>query len=148
MSKFKVLLVDDEQDFLAVMGRRIESWGYEVTPACGGKEALEIIKRKGADLVVLDYMMPVMDGRELATKLQSLYPHIKCLFMSGYTADVIARHGVVDSGSHFIAKPYNVRSLTLNCCERIPLPRRSQEGVKRTVLKNSSKIAPNLSLRT
>ena len=54
MSKFKVLLVDDEQDFLAVMGRRIESWGYEVTPASGGKEALEVIKRKGADLVILD----------------------------------------------------------------------------------------------
>ena len=62
MPKFRVLLVDDEQDFLTVMGRRIESWDYDVIPVPGGKEALEAVKGGKADLVILDYMMPEMDG--------------------------------------------------------------------------------------
>ena len=145
-----ILLVEDEQNILEITSVMLELQGYTVLAANTPDEAIYLAGEHSdkIHLLVTDVVMPGMNGRELATKLQSLYPHIKCLFMSGYTADVIARHGVVDSGSHFIAKPYNVRSLTLNCCERIPLPRRSQEGVKRTVLKNSSKIAPNLSLRT
>jgi len=62
MSKLRVLLVDDEKDFLTVMSRRIESWDHEVIPVPGGKEALKAIKEKKADLVILDYMMPEMDG--------------------------------------------------------------------------------------
>jgi DNA-binding response OmpR family regulator len=52
-----------------------------------------------------------MNGRELATRLRALCPEIKCLFMSGYTANVIAHHGVLDEGVHFIQKPFSVREL-------------------------------------
>lgn len=62
MAKMRVLLVDDEQDFLTLMSRRIESWGYDVVPVSGGREALEAIKSGKADIVILDYMMPDMDG--------------------------------------------------------------------------------------
>ncbi len=89
MSKFKVLLVDDEQDFLAVMGRRIESWGYEVTPACGGKEALEIIKRKGADLVVLDYMMPVMDGIKTLQEIRKIDAKIPVVMFTAHLEEKV-----------------------------------------------------------
>jgi CheY-like chemotaxis protein len=62
MAKMRVLLVDDEQDFLTLMGRRIEGWGYEVVPVLSGKEALEAVKSGKADIIILDYMMPEMDG--------------------------------------------------------------------------------------
>ncbi|MFA5147824.1 MAG: response regulator [Candidatus Omnitrophota bacterium] len=62
MAKMQVLLVDDEQDFLTLMSRRIESWGYDVVPVLSGREALEIVKSGKADIVILDYMMPDMDG--------------------------------------------------------------------------------------
>ena len=62
MANMRVLLVDDEQDFLTLMSRRIESWGYDVVPVSGGREALEAIKSGKADIVILDYMMPDMDG--------------------------------------------------------------------------------------
>ena len=55
--------------------------------------------------------MPEMNGRELAKSLLPLYPNIKRLFMSGYTADVIAHHGVLDKGVHFIQKPVPLKDL-------------------------------------
>jgi DNA-binding NtrC family response regulator len=58
----KILLVDDEIDFINIMKARITSWGYEVQMALNGKEAIEILKEKKPDVVILDYLMPDMDG--------------------------------------------------------------------------------------
>ena len=62
-------------------------------------------------LLVTDVVMPEMNGRDLARKILSLYPGIKRLFMSGYTADVIVHQGVLDEGVHFISKPFSVKGL-------------------------------------
>ena len=59
------------------------------------------------DLVMTDVVMPEMNGRDLAKNLLSLYPNLKRLFMSGYTANVIAHHGVLDESVHFIQKPFS-----------------------------------------
>ena len=58
-----------------------------------------------------DVVMPEMNGRDLAKHIMSIYPGIKCLFMSGYTANVIAHHGVLDEGVHFIQKPFSMKDL-------------------------------------
>ena len=58
-----------------------------------------------------DVVMPEMNGRELAGNLLSHYPDLKRLFMSGYTANVIAHHGVLDEGMHFIQKPFSKKDL-------------------------------------
>lgn len=55
--------------------------------------------------------MPEMNGRELAEKLSSLLPGLKCLYMSGYTSDVIAHRGVLADGVRFIQKPFSAQSL-------------------------------------
>jgi YesN/AraC family two-component response regulator len=62
-------------------------------------------------LLMTDVVMPEMNGRDLARNLLSIYPGIKRLFMSGYTADVIAHHGVLDEGVHFIQKPFTSKEL-------------------------------------
>ena len=59
------------------------------------------------DLLLTDVVMPEMNGRELLEKLQSERPGIRCLFMSGYTANVIAQHGILKEGISFIAKPFS-----------------------------------------
>jgi two-component system response regulator HydG len=70
MSKIKVLIVDDEVDYLALMQERIESWGYDVVLAEGGKEALAIIKENKPDIVILDYLMPNMDGTAVLKEIR------------------------------------------------------------------------------
>jgi FixJ family two-component response regulator len=55
--------------------------------------------------------MPEMNGRDLARNLLSHYPGLKRLFMSGYTADLIAHHGVLDPGVHFLQKPFSIQTL-------------------------------------
>ncbi|MBN3040124.1 MAG: response regulator [Candidatus Omnitrophica bacterium] len=62
MKKTKVLLVDDEADFLDVMRQRVETWDYDVISQFDPNKAIELIKEKKVDVVVVDYMMPLMDG--------------------------------------------------------------------------------------
>jgi YesN/AraC family two-component response regulator len=58
-------------------------------------------------LMLTDVVMPGMNGRDLVKNMVPLYPHLKYLFMSGYTADVIARQGVLDEGMQFLPKPFS-----------------------------------------
>jgi len=58
-----------------------------------------------------DVIMPEMNGRELEARLNALNPRLKCLFMSGYTADIIARQGALDADIHFIQKPFSTQDL-------------------------------------
>jgi FixJ family two-component response regulator len=62
-------------------------------------------------MLITDVIMPGMNGKELADYLQPLQPQLKSLFMSGYTAEVIAAHGVLDQGVHFIQKPFTFPDL-------------------------------------
>jgi len=69
MSK-KVLLVDDEEDFLKLMSKLMTSWGYVVATAINGQEGLEVSKRERPDVLVLDYLMPDLNGVELLKQLR------------------------------------------------------------------------------
>jgi len=63
--------------------------------------------------------MPEMNGRDLAKNLLSIYPDMRRLFMSGYTANVIAHHGVLDEGVHFIQKPFSLGDLKVKLSEAL-----------------------------
>lgn len=103
-----ILLVEDEPLTLALGKRILERLGYAVLSTGIPKEAIEIAERhRGAiALLVTDVVMPEMNGRDLARVLQARFPGLKVLFTSGYTANVIAHHGVLEDGVHFIQKPY------------------------------------------
>ena len=87
--------------------------GYSVLAADNPVEALRLAREHQGqvDLLMTDVVMPEMNGRDLATALVSMCPDIKRLFMSGYTADVIAHHGVLDEGVQFIQKPFTMKEL-------------------------------------
>jgi PAS domain S-box-containing protein len=103
-----ILLVEDDEDILTSFSIMLEQLGYTVLAARNSSEAFDSARERAAtiDLLVTDVVMPGMNGRDLADKLQSVYPRLKCLFMSGYTGDIVARHGVLESGVHFIQKPF------------------------------------------
>ena len=71
------------------------------------------------DLLMTDVVMPGMNGRELSRHLMVHYPNLKCLFMSGYTADIVADHGVLEPGVHFIQKPFSPEDLATKIREAL-----------------------------
>lgn len=105
-----VLLVDDDQAILELAKTMLENYRYLVLSASSSSEAIRLARQKedSIDLMVTDVVMPAMNGRDLAGIIQVLQPQMKLLFMSGYTADVISHHGVLDEGVHFIQKPFSV----------------------------------------
>ena len=108
-----ILLVEDEPALLEMTTLMLESQGYTVMAASTPGEAIKLARecRGTIDLLLTDVIMPEMNGRDLAKNILSIYPGLKRLFMSGYTADVIAHHGVLDKGVHFIQKPFNRKML-------------------------------------
>lgn len=108
-----ILLVEDEPAILKMAANMLESLGFTVFAAPSPSEAFSLAADYNGviHLLITDVIMPEMTGRDLAQSLQALYPSIKCLFMSGYTADVIAHHGVLDEGVHFLHKPFSLDQL-------------------------------------
>jgi len=108
-----VLLVEDEPAILNMTTKMLERQGYTVLAASAPGEALRLAEEHSGEihLLMTDVVMPEMNGRDLAQNLFSLHPNLKALFMSGYTANVIAHHGVLDEGVDFIQKPFSVKTL-------------------------------------
>jgi PAS domain S-box-containing protein len=108
-----ILLVEDEPAILRIARLSLENLGYQVLPAASPGEAVRLAEAHAGEihLLMTDVIMPGMNGRELAQKLSPRFPRLKRLFMSGYTADVIARHGVLAEGVHFLQKPFTVPTL-------------------------------------
>jgi PAS domain S-box-containing protein len=108
-----VLLVEDEPAILKMTKMMLERLGYRVIPASTPGEAIQLAEERADEihLLMTDVVMPEMNGRDLAKRLLSLHPMMRRLFMSGYTADVIAHHGVLDEGVNFIQKPFSMRDL-------------------------------------
>jgi PAS domain S-box-containing protein len=108
-----VLLVEDEQSILKMAKIMLEKLGYRVLAARTVADALRMSTEYDGSihLLITDVIMPEMNGRELSQKILSVHPELKCLFMSGYTANVIAHHGVLDEGVNFIQKPFSKREL-------------------------------------
>lgn len=103
-----ILLVEDEKSIIKTLEIILSQQGYHVLTASNPAGAIELVKSYGEaiDLLVTDVVMPEMNGRELSERVLELHPGVKCLFMSGYPADVIAHHGVVDEDLEFIQKPF------------------------------------------
>lgn len=87
MSKIKVLIVDDEIDYLDLMRERIESWGYEVLLAKDGKEALAAIKKEKPGIVVLDFLMPHMDGTAVLKEIRRSDKNLPVVMFTAYPDD-------------------------------------------------------------
>jgi PAS domain S-box-containing protein len=108
-----ILLVEDEPAILNLTTMMLQRLGYTVLAASTPGEAIRLAREHMGkiDLLMTDVVMPEMNGRDLAKNLLSLNPSLKRLFMSGYTANVIAHHGVLDEGVHFIQKPFSKKDL-------------------------------------
>ena len=104
-----ILLVEDDEMVRDMAQQTLEILGYKVLVAQNPEAALEICKKKKEEvsLVLTDVIMPTMNGAELRDKILAIAPQMKIIFMSGYTATVISKHGVLENDVNFIQKPFS-----------------------------------------
>jgi len=116
-----VLLVDDEPGLLRSAHRLVERLGYKVMSAGSPEEALKISANYEGPihLLLTDVVMPVMSGRDLSVRLMAERPELKCVFMSGYTANVIAHHSVLEEGVNYLQKPFSKAGLAAKLREAL-----------------------------
>jgi PAS domain S-box-containing protein len=108
-----ILIVEDEPALLELTTTILKMEGYTVVGAGTPGEAIRLANEHAGTihLLISDVVMPEMHGRDMAKNILSLYPFAKCLFMSGYTANVIAHHGILDEGVNFLQKPFSGKEL-------------------------------------
>ncbi len=116
-----VLVVEDEAPILNMSRTMLRRLGYTVLTAGTAEEATSLVKAYDGEihLLITDVVMPEMNGRDLAERLRALRPGLKALFMSGYTANAIAHHGVLEEGVQFIQKPFSVKELAVKVREAL-----------------------------
>jgi two-component system cell cycle sensor histidine kinase/response regulator CckA len=108
-----ILVVEDETAVRKLACNILQSHGYTVLEASSSPDAVRLAKtyKHPIDLLLTDVVMPQMNGRDLYRRIASLRPGMKVLYMSGYTDDVIAHHGVLDAQIEFLQKPFTVDGL-------------------------------------
>jgi two-component system cell cycle sensor histidine kinase/response regulator CckA len=108
-----ILLVEDEPGLLSLASQILTRFGYSVLTASTPGEAMQVAQEHADQihLLITDVVMPEMNGKQMERSLRPFCPGIKCLFMSGYTGDIITHHGLLDNGVHFIQKPFSMQSL-------------------------------------
>ena len=114
-----ILLVEDNPAMLGIGRLMLEKFGYHVLVASTPGDAIHVARSHEGEihLLITDVIMPEMNGLDLSGDLASIYPGLKCLFMSGYTGDIIARHGFLDKGINFIQKPFSKKQLAVKVRE-------------------------------
>ncbi|MBN2526577.1 MAG: PAS domain-containing protein [Deltaproteobacteria bacterium] len=110
-----ILLVEDDTILLEMTTTMLNRLGYKVIPANTPGEALHAVQNllSNIDLIITDVVMPEMNGKELAARIQSTLPVDKLLYMSGYTANIIEQQCLLDAGTQFIEKPFSEKELAV-----------------------------------
>jgi len=123
-----VLVVEDDEPVRRLVCKTLTFCGYDVLEARDPNDALRLASdhRENLRLLLTDVIMPGMNGKELYKKTVAIHPDIEVLFMSGYTDDVIAQHGILDEGINFLQKPFTVQNLTQKVRQVLDEPAFSQ----------------------
>lgn len=116
-----VLLVEDEKAVRMLARQILLTRGYHVIEATQGNEAISLVREypETIHLLITDMVMPGMGGGRLAEEIKTLKPGIKVLMVSGYSEEVLSRHGGVTPGTSFLQKPFSVSALALKVREML-----------------------------
>jgi two-component system cell cycle sensor histidine kinase/response regulator CckA len=108
-----VLLVEDDEAVRRTLAALLDALGFAVLVAAGWREATGLAGRTdvSVDLLLTDVVMPELSGKELYERLRAVRPGLPVLYMSGYTADIIVDHGILEDGVHLIQKPFTMDDL-------------------------------------
>ena len=125
-----ILVVEDDDGVRKLARQYLESSGYEVLESANGRQAILMARNHVGriHLLLTDIVMPEMDGRELASQLESVCPGIEVLFVSGYTDNVVVHHGILEKEVDFLQKPYALDALGRKLREMLARGKNSEDS--------------------
>jgi len=104
-----ILIAEDNKGVRHFMQEALHECGYKTIEAIDGEDAIDKFKQhRDIDLIVVDSVMPKKNGREVYEEIHGINPHVKVLFTSGYTKDIVLNKGIKDKEFNFIAKPLSL----------------------------------------
>ena len=109
----KVLLVDDEKDFIEMLSLRLEEVGEKITVAYSGQEALDTLEKAGIEVVILDIKMPGMDGIQTLREIKKQFPLVEVIMLTGHGSTETAVEGMKLGAFDYLMKPADFDDLTL-----------------------------------
>lgn len=107
----EILLVDDEAGFVKVVSKRMAKRNIKVTGALSGTEALQMLRKRDFDLIVLDLKMEDMDGIEVLKILKKMAPEVPVIMLTGHGSDDAAREGMEHGAVEYLTKPCDLEHL-------------------------------------
>lgn len=131
----RILLVDDEEDFVEMLSLRLQEVGEKVTPAYSGRECLEKLAQTDIDVVILDVKMPGMDGIETLQEIKKRYPLVEVIMLTGHGTTKTAVEGMKLGAFDYLLKPADFDELTRKLVEARKRKDDQQERIRRAEVK-------------
>jgi DNA-binding NtrC family response regulator len=132
----RVLLVDDEKDFVEMLSLRLNEVGEKVTAAYSGKECLETLENKEIDVVILDIKMPGMDGMETLGEIKKRFPLVEVIMLTGHGSTETAVEGMKMGAFDYLMKPADFDDLTI----KLEAARKRKDEQEERIRKAESKL--------
>jgi DNA-binding NtrC family response regulator len=130
MAPIKMMLVDDEERFLSTTQKLLTRKGYDVLTAISGKEALDVLKGRNIDVVILDVKMPGMDGITTLKEIKRLYPLVEVIMLTGHATVESAVDGLHAGATDYLMKPTDVDDLIQKAEEAFEKRQRLEEKIR------------------
>jgi len=144
MEKMKILLVDDEERFLATTQKLLAKKGINVVTAAGGAEALDLLKHKNIHVVILDVKMPGMDGNETLREIKARFPLVEVIMLTGHATVESAIDGLKSGATDYLMKPIGIDELIQKAAEAFEKRQHLEEKIRlaqaRTFMKSPRQI--------
>ncbi len=131
----KVLIVDDEKDFVEMFALRLETQGEKVSTAFSGKEALEVLEKAPIDVVILDIRMPGMDGIDTLKQIKKLYPNIEVILLTGHGSTETAVEGMKLGAFDYLMKPADFEEIKIKLENARKRKDEQEERIRRAELR-------------
>jgi len=132
----RILLVDDEKDFVEMLGLRLEEIGERVTPAYSGRECLQVLEKKEIDVVILDILMPGMDGIATLKEIKRKHPLIEVIMLTGHGTTESAVEGMKLGAFDYLPKPARFEELT----QKLEAARRRKDEQEERIRQAEAKL--------
>ena len=126
MNKIRLLLVDDEPDFLHAYARRFKRRNVEITPASSGQAAIDHVRESAFDVVILDVMMPEMNGLETLRRIKAIEPDLPVIILTGHADSKVLIEGMDMGAFDFLLKPVGTDELYFKVLDAVRASRRGQ----------------------